>query len=982
MDATYYTSYSDAATSAGNDDILLPAATVKQNGTTQYVIGIPKKTPRVLENLSVSWRTARIPPAPSNASLKGPVATQAHQKFKGANSTQTLSVSPYSSSDSIFPQTWYIGDPSTVRSLGVTGGYIIETSPDESDSSTRSLDVGTVSPSVYQYFTVGMEEVLYLLGFATIGGSILTLIIVYNITRMSVRDRLQAIEVIRSTGGNPRQIYTIFGVRAGLLTATGIALGYALGVILTRVVINIAISVGLPISLDPTVTPQVLKIILPSLFLLFLVGIGAGILAVRPAIITPPARLQQAFNSIADREIGNGLKSDVVEFADTTILEWRAFLPATTVLTIFVLIIILVGALVGTLAPLAATEGGTVTEPNAEYPMASRIDTGYADLLRNQGVTASPEILIAQVRNGQPYLARGANYSSFAAVSNATLTAGRTPNTKHEAVIGRDLAQTLNINLGERITLGGATSPAFTHVTVVGTFKAKGIQDDQLIVPLASAHDLSTKPGIVHFIRTDGTGTQLTDSTQTRANKIAISGVSAPSSTVAGQPLSVNISVQNLGQTRQTREVIASIGNTTRSRTVTLDQNEQRDVTINLTVQNLGNHTLRVGTYSQQVTVYRRAPFAIPPLPETAPPNAKMMIPVQTVNGDNVSAATVQIDNHTNQTTQNGLAMVRMPDQEGVYNLTIQKGDRVNTSQIRVTADAVPQPIATVDVSPKTAGVFTQPTASVTLVNPWDRTITREIAFVTPAKTITQTITLEPFGMAEQSMEFGDTTEKTMPGKYPVQVVSNGEQLSSVTYTVHGDDRLFSTLSHDTQYSRGSGLGQAIKGVFGNFDLLLLTMAVLAGMTAIGGTTATFAQAVHARRRTVGVYRATGATRWQVLRPLLADVFRISIPAISIALIAGLTTVRVLSHFGLFTIFGFRLSTQIPLSTIALAVGSALVLMCLSAIIAAVPYLYAPPAVVQKGNDSKTQTRIGENKKMTSESRYNSVRHPPKYGDD
>ncbi|WP_227777809.1 FtsX-like permease family protein [Haladaptatus pallidirubidus] len=959
MDATHYNSYTDAATSASADEILLPVAAVTQNGSTRYVIGVPSDTPVILENLSVSWQTAQIPPPPSNATLKGPVSMQTKQKFVGEQTTRTLLVSPYDSSDSIFPQTWYISKPSTVRSLGVTGGFVIDKSSAGTESSHLAPKTGTISPSISKYFVGGMEEVLRLLGLATIGGSVLILVVVYNVTRMSVRDRLQAIEVIRSTGGNPRHLHLIFGCRAGLLTATGIMLGYALGVLLTRGVINIAIVAGLPISLDPTVSTEVLKIILPCFVVLLFVGIAAGVLAVRPATLTPPARLRQKFSVMSGKSETDDSDSKILELANPTILKWRAFFPATTVLTIFILIIVLVGSLAGTLAPLATTASGTVTEPGAEYPMESRIDAGYANLLRSQGVAASPEIIIAQVRNGQPYLARGANYSSFATVSNATLTSGRTPNTKHEAVIGRDLAQTLDVNLGEQITLGGTTSPAFTQVTVVGMFTATGIQDDQLIVPLATAHDLSTKPGIVHFIRTDGTSPLLTDSAQSKPPKSIIDGVSAPSSIVAGQPLSVRVSVRNFGQAKQTRQVTASVGNTSRSHSVRLAPGEQRDVTINMTIDELGNHTLRVGTYSQSVTVYRHAPLTVQPLPATALPNAKMAIPVRTADGKNVSAATVQVSNYTTQTNKNGIAMIRLPNQEGVYNLTVQKGNRKNISQIRVTADAVRQPIATVDVSPKTASVFTQPTASVTIFNPWDRTVTREIAFVTPAKTITRRVTLKPFGMAKLSAELGDSTEKTLPGKYSVQVISGSQQLAADTYTVHGDDRLFSTLAQDTEYTSGSGLEQAIQGVFGNFNLLLLAMSVLAGMTAIGGTTATFAQAVHARRRALGVYRATGATRWQVLRPLIVDVFRISIPAISIALVVVLTIVRLLSYFELFTIFGFRLSTQIPFSTLFLAVGGALVLMCLSAIIAAVPYLLAQPATVQKGIGSQTIDTAG-----------------------
>ncbi|WP_223301694.1 FtsX-like permease family protein [Haladaptatus sp. R4] len=126
-------------------------------------------------------------------------------------------------------------------------------------------------------------------------------------------------------------------------------------------------------------------------------------------------------------------------------------------------------------------------------------------------------------------------------------------------------------------------------------------------------------------------------------------------------------------------------------------------------------------------------------------------------------------------------------------------------------------------------------------------------------------------------------------------------------------------------------------------------MVVLAGLTAVGGTTATFAQAVHARRRAVGVYRATGANRLRLVRILLTDACRLSIPAIIVAIIAALLTLRLLALAGLFTVFGVRLSPQIPLPILLLAAGSALVLMCLSVLIAAMPYLVSEPTAVQRG---------------------------------
>lgn len=963
MAVTHYDSVDEATAAAGGDDIVLPVAAVERNGTSGYVVGVPDGAPTVLRDISVSWREARFPHAPSNATLVGPVENRTRQRLVGSGQTETVSVAPASADKSVFPSSWYVGDPATVRSLGATGAYVVDTTP-KSGGGAGSGIAGVVTPGLYQYFIAGMGGVVDLLGLATVGGGVLVLVVVYNVTRMSVRDRLDAIEVIRATGGTPRSLLTIFGVRAGLLTGVGIALGYAVGIIVTRGVVNAAVAAGLRISLSPSVTPAVLRVLLPGFACLLFAGVAAGVLAVRPATKTPPSRLQQLYSQrggATTETRWSKVAGRVPSVVDTTVLQWRAVVPAATILTIFVLIVLLVGSLVGVLAPLATTSGGTVTEPGAPYPMASRIDAGYADLLRQQGVTASPEIIVVQLRDGQPYLARGANWSSFSAVSNATLVNGRAPRDKYDAVIGRDLARTLNVGIGDNLTLGGASSPAFTQVTITGVYAAEGIGDDQLVVPLATAHDLSTDPGTVHFIRTAGGDARLSRS-QSNTPDIVVSSVSAPETAVRGTKLPVRISVRNSGSTEKTRRLTATLGTASDSRTVTLSGGERRTVTMNVSASSLGNRTLRVEGYTQSVGVYSEPPLSVPTLPSQAPPNETMAVPVRTVNGGNVSGATVRVGEQTARTNEDGIAVVRLPGEEGSYDLTVRKGNRTNTSSLHVASGATREPIGAVRVSPDEVSAVSRPTTKLVVFNPWSKPITRTLSLVAPTGTRKKTVSLGPYESAVTTSELGatgdsgssDSNDRLTPGEYSVRLVSGGRTIAADSFTVHGDDRTFSTLAQNTEYASGSGLGQAVRGVFGNFNLLLLVMVVLAGLTAVGGTTATFAQAVHARRRAVGVYRATGATRGRLVRILLADACRLSIPAIGAALVAALLTVRLLAVTGLFTVFGIRLSTAIPLPILAIAVGSALVLMGLSVLIAALPYLLATPTAVQRGTANGT----------------------------
>ncbi|GKZ14749.1 FtsX-like permease family protein [Haladaptatus sp. T7] len=961
MAVTHYDTVDEANAAAGGDDIVLPVAAVEQNGTNGYVVGVPDDAPTVLQDISVSWREARFPHAPSNATLAGAVENRTRQRLVGSGQTKTVSVAPASADKSVFPSSWYVGDPATVRSLGATGAYVVDTTPKSGGGAGGGI-AGVVTPGLYQYFIAGMGGVVDLLGLATVGGGVLVLVVVYNVTRMSVRDRLDAIEVIRATGGTPRSLLAIFGVRAGLLTGVGIALGYALGIIVTRGVVNAAVAAGLRISLSPSVTPAVLRVLLPGFACLLFAGVAAGVLAVRPATKTPPSHLQQLYSQRGGTSETRWSKvaGRVPSVVDTTVLQWRAVVPAATILTIFVLIVLLVGSLVGVLAPLATTSGGTVTEPGAPYPMASRIDAGYADLLRQQGVTASPEIIVVQLRDGQPYLARGANWSSFAGVSNATLIDGRAPRDKYDAVIGRDLARTLNVGVGDSLTLGGASSPAFTQVTITGVYAAEGIGDDQLVVPLATAHDLSTDPGTVHFIRTAGGDARLSRS-QSNTPDIVVSSVSAPDTAVRGTKIPVRISMRNARSTEKTRRLTATLGSTSNSRTVTLEGGERRTVTMNVSASSLGNRTLRVGGYTQSVGVYSEPPLSVPTLPSQAPPNETMAVPVRTINGGNVSGATVRVGEQTARTNEDGIAVVRLPGEEGNYDLTVRKGNRTNTSSLHVASGATREPIGAVRVSPDEVSAVSRPTTKLVVFNPWSKPITRTLSLVTPTGTKEKTVSLDPYESAVTTSELGgaaggsgssDSNDRLTPGEYSVRLVSGGRTIAADSFTVHGDDRTFSTLARNTEYASGSGLGQAVRGVFGNFNLLLLVMVVLAGLTAVGGTTATFAQAVHARRRAVGVYRATGATRGRLVRILLADACRLSIPAIAAALVAALLTVRLLAVTGLFTVFGIRLSTAIPLPILALAVGSALVLMGLSVLIAALPYLLATPTAVQRGTTS------------------------------
>jgi ABC-type lipoprotein release transport system permease subunit len=947
LDTTTTVTYEDSSAAANanatGDELVFPTVVLARNGSTHRFVGIPPNAAGEIADASVDWQRATIPSP--NGTVQGPVAVQTQRRFETPNGTVSFTVQPHEANDSLFPSAWYVANASTIRSVGGTSAFVIH--PGSGASGLLSVPQnGSAVLSALVFLFAGMRELLAVLLAATVGSAVLVVVVVYSVLRMTVRDRLQTIRVVRSTGGSARRVCGLFGLRAGLIVTLGVALGYAVGVILTNAVVNVAVYAGLPISLSPTVTPLALGVFAVILPVLILAGVVAGVMAARTAATRPPARLT------APRTVSNapGVLSRVRSAVAPTLLDWRAIIPTTLTLAVFAVVVILITSVAGAVAPLSSPGEGTVAEADAPHVLNSRIDTSYASVLRSQGIAASPEILLTQTIDGEPFLALGANYTAFASVTNATVQRGRPPNASAEAIIGADLADTLGIGVGDSVTLGGSLSPAVARVTVVGTYSAPGVADDQLVLPLSMAHHLSIRPGVVQYIRTERTNFGRVAGTgpanRSMNSSIRVTGVSAPNVTEANQSFSVTIRLQNTKAANATRPVTVTAANATRTRSVALGPDQKRQLSVSMRVPTAGTHTLRVANYSRSIRVLPRDALWLPPeLPHRAPPNATLFVPVVTPNEQPVPNATVTVGNATATTGDNGVAQIDLPDEPGAYTIVARKGDRPRaTHNLSVSASAQRRLSARLTVTPKTGSVLERPEATVTVANPWNTTLTRDLTLASPVTTRRRNVTLEPGATATVGVTvFGGAEGRATPGTYTVRLLSDGNQIARTEYTVTGDERLFSALASTGQYSQGAGVGRAIRSVFGNIQLLFATMVVLAGLTTVGTTTATFAQVIHARRRTIGVYRATGAPPRRVLSAVLKDVCLISIPAAAIAIGVAVVAAHLLGRLGMLTIFGIQLSTATPTPILLGTAVGAFLLAVAGAVLATLPFLARPP---------------------------------------
>ncbi|MFB6227412.1 MAG: FtsX-like permease family protein [Halobacteriales archaeon] len=858
-----------------------------------------------------------------NGVTQGTLEEPRQVTLAGTEGTERLEAQPRGRT--VLAPEWYVAAPDTVQSLGITGAIVVTGTEGSAPSE------GVPLRGVLAFFLFGTRETLQVLSVAAVGAGLLIGVTVYTITRMTVRDRLDAIRVARATGAEPRRLFVVFGLRGALLTSVGVALGYAGGVIVPSVAVNAAVFLGLPTSLAVTVTPVAAWIIAIMAVGTVAVGAAAGLVAAWPALRRPVSRLR------AEEGTRDGAPSRLAP----RLLAPATFVPTAATLTAFVLFVTLVAGMAGIVAPLSGTGGATVVEPGAAHPIASEVPEGYAAGLRSRGIAASPEILGFTAANGRPLLIRGVNATAFGEVTDASVTEGRYPKERTEALVGADLARTRSIEVGDRVLVGGSTTPAVTEVNVVGTLTAPGVFDDQLLVSLPTARHLTgTAPGSVQFVRTGGVPEGTDDDTESDGGSVGVVDVTTPARAVANDSITIEARLENDGLRAATRTIRITFDGATRTRRVTLGSGGSRTVSASFSTGPPGMYTLDVAGQTRSINIVSPDAIEVQTLPDRAPPNSTLRVRVTRLTSGAVENATVSVGNRSATTNSKGVAPIRLGG-GGETIITARRGDETATATVDVVAGASRDPSIELRIEPSTPGVLTRPTVRVDLTNPWNRTLSRTIRIEASDETHVRNVTLAPGDTASLAADL----RRRPPGSYDVIVQSDGRTVAEASYAVTGDERIAAAVAEGATPG-GSGIGQSAQVAFGNLELVLGVIVVLGGVMTVGGTTATFARAVQGRRRTIGIYRATGARPRRVLVIVLGDALRIGVPATAVALLAGVAALSVFAAAGLLSPFGVRLP-PVPAPTVALGIAAgALGVALLGAALATAGFLREAPVAL------------------------------------
>ncbi|QLH76757.1 ABC transporter permease [Halosimplex rubrum] len=915
-----------------------PLATVTVDGERRTVVGVPAggtdagstSTSGTDAGSTSTGGTADAPPlaggidgvsAPDG--VAGPVSGE-RVTLVGDRAAVDRRVDHRAGAD-VFPDSWLVTDAATVREVGA-------------DRALRSRPAASPVPGegapltgALAFFLAGTRQMLGVLAVVCLSAAVLVGVVVFSVTRMTVRDRREALVVLRATGATPRRIGLVVAARAGLLTSAGVALGYAVGVVVPNAVTAGAVTLGLPVGLPLGITRRSAPLVAGVCATFVVVGVAAGALAARSvtrgAPLDPPPGPAEWLPSLPGGPLAPDWLSERLDalserldgpsrwLRGPSLLPAGAAVPTTATLAVFVTFVLVVVALVGVVGGVGATGdqgGATIVAPDALHPVDSRVPAGYADVLRRSGTPASAEILLFLVHDGRPFPARGASFEAYRSVSDARIVSGRPPNGTDEAVVGADLAGTLGVEPGETLALGGSTRRAVATVEVVGAFEASGAADDHLLVAPSLARHLSdVYPGYANLIRLGE------PAANESSDGVVVLGATTPDRVARGETVEVGVHLRNVGAERATRTVRVRFGDRTRRVEASLDPDERRTVVAEFDATGEGVRAVTVGSTTRRVRVLAPETLALPPLPDEAPPNASLRLPVRTLAGEAVANATVTVGGRTARTDESGAVRLRLPATPGTYAIRASAGDRTATGRIRTVAGA-PRTPGVRFVVPDETGALTDPTVRLRLTNPWATALERTATIAGPGVEVTESVRIPAGGELTRTA----TLDPRPPGTYTVRATA-GEAVVERSYRVAGDDRLASALASSGRVSGATGTSGLLSRVFGNLWLVLATLVGLGAVMTTGSTVAAFADAVQARRSDIGVHRAVGASPRRVARLVLGDAVRIGVPATLASVALAGVALWVLARAGAFTVFGVRVAAALPVAVVGpLALGS------------------------------------------------------------
>ncbi len=242
---------------------------------------------------------------------------------------------------------------------------------------------------------------------------------------------------------------------------------------------------------------------------------------------------------------------------------------------------------------MGANGAYVLTSSTDNNPIRSNLDIRIAYGLENMSyITAvSPEIFVFTTIDGKAVTVRGVEFKDFMNLENGKILSGHLPNCTQEAMIGWRIARSMNLYVGENLTLYGSFKPSIAVVHITGIFKTNDPADDEILVSLPTARALAgIGAGQVSIIRVKTNDVSKVERLMNPLYPKFTVRVNSTHQIYLGDRLPVNITIRNIGKHGGWANLTLKLGNTTWKNKVYVTS--QKEIWVKLKTKDVGNFNL------------------------------------------------------------------------------------------------------------------------------------------------------------------------------------------------------------------------------------------------------------------------------------------------------------------------------------------------------------------------------------------------------
>jgi hypothetical protein len=415
---------------------------------------------------------------------------------------------------------------------------------------------------------------------------------------------------------------------------------------------------------------------------------------------------------------------------------------------------------------------------------------------------------------------------------------------------------------------------------------------------------------------------------------VVVRNVSVPPLWRVDAGIPIGVTVENRGDLPGNLTLGVPVNGSTRETTVAVNGSGNRTVTLNGSFRTPGEYSLTVAGEDTRIRIVRPANISLSPLPTRAPPNATLLVTARNRTDGAVSGLQLRLGQQRTRTGPNGTARIRVPSNPGEYQLESVIGEQVvHNRRLEVGTELERSVIATLRVRPEQVTFRGDTEAIVTAYNPWGTALRQELLIKREGESVfSRTIEL---ALGEETTVTTSIDPAPTDSTQRVQLVSDGAVLGEATFTIDISDRALATLARLGLYQSGSGLTRSLDSLLGNFQVLQGALLVLSFLVGIGSTATVVIQATHARRRTIGIQRVTGASPRDIVGTLLSDGLRVGAIASAIGVVSAYVGLTLLVEVGYAVVFGVRIPPLLDPWLVLGVFGGALAVVAASSVIAA-----------------------------------------------